>query len=94
MYEYVHCTGWIRNRILDHARRGAPLFELLEVISEKTEKRTMRSIKSIPLSTIGWKTAHETYFSSPKYTLSEQLHLAHRNESLQLCVFTNASDRF
>lgn len=85
--EYVHCIGWMRNKILDQAPQVAPLVELLEVAFKTTGKRTKCSIKSIPLSKIGWNTVHETCFRDLQSTLSAQRNLPHRNESLQLCIF-------
>lgn len=92
LYEYFRFIGWMRHGIPNHARRVAPLCELLEVDFKKTEKRTRRSIKGIPLSIIGWNTAHNTYFHDLRSSLSAQLHLAHRTECLQLCIFTDAGE--
>lgn len=83
----------MRNEIPDHAHRVATLRVLLEVTFQKTGKRTKRRIKTIPLSTIGWNAVHEESFRDLQSTLFSQIIFAHRNERLQLCIFTDASDR-
>lgn len=92
--EYICSIGGMRSQNSDHAGRVAPLHGLLELAFKRTGKRTKRSIKSTPLFTICWNIAQKTCFRDLQSTLSAQLHLDHQSKSLQLCIFTDASDRF
>ena len=83
----------MQNGIPDHARSVAPLREILETAYKKTGKRTKRSIRNLPLTTLGWNSEHKEAFRDLQSTLCERICLSHRNNKLQLWVFTDASDR-
>ena len=84
----------MRNGIPDHSRRIAPLRNILEKAFQKSGKRTKRSIKRIPLKSLGWGDEHEFAFRGLQKTLTDQIKLAHRDSNLALCIYTDASDRF
>ena len=92
--QYIHCIGWMQKAIPDHARRTSQLRDLLEKAYAKSGHRTKRSIKNIPLTTLGWTDEHEATFHGLQRTLREHLKLAHRQPDLALCIYTDASDKF
>lgn len=59
----------------------------------KNGKRTKRSIKSISLTSLGWKSEHEATFLGLQKTLCHHVKLAHRRPHLTLCIYTDASEK-
>ena len=80
--------------IPDLAQRVAPLRTLLEEAHKRNGARTKRSFERISLASLGWGPQHVLAFQSLQETLRDSVRLAHRDKNQQLCIFTDASDRY
>ena len=90
--QYVHCLQWMSHSIPDFANRTAPLRELIEAAYKHSGKRTTRSIKNIPLSSLSWGPKHEVTFNSLQESLRQAVKLSHPNPKKEKCVYTDASE--
>lgn len=81
----------MRNAISMFTTIISPLSELLGEVYPLAGKRTKRSILHIQLYNI-CTTAHNDAFGEFKNALVNQVILAHKNVSLRLFVYTDASD--
>ncbi len=81
--------------IPNFAKRVAPLRTVLDDAFPKSGgKRTAKSIQNIQLASLSWGKQHLDAFRDLQDQLRESVTLAHRDPSLELCVFTDASTRF
>lgn len=94
LLEYVHCVAWMACCIPQFSQRVAPLSVLLETAYERSGKRTKKSVAKFSLAELGWNAEHAQAFNGLQQQLVHQVHTAHRNPALSLCVFTDASDDF
>jgi len=92
--EFIYCCRWMSNSIPNFATRVAPLSKLLEEAYTRFGKRTKRSIKSIALSNLSWGTIHMQAFEDLQDTLRNAVKLSYPKQEMEICVHTDASDRF
>ena len=82
------------NSIPDFATRISLLNDVLEDAYSRSGKRTKRSIKNIALSNLSWGTNHVKVFEELQDTLRNAVKLSHPKPEMEICVYTDASDRF
>ena len=92
LQQFVCAMQWMRNVIQKFAEIVKPLLEFLEIVFQKTCKRTTRSAASVKLVKIGWSETQLDAFGNCKRTLEHQLTLAHRDFDKILCVYTDVCD--
>lgn len=92
--EYVHCLTWMSLSIPDFCERVAPLRDLLEEAHRLSGSRTKRSIQRYTVISLCWGSVHEAAFNDLQGHLRSAVKLAHRKPLYELCVFTDASDRY
>ena len=92
--QFIYCCRWMSNAIPDFARRVAPLNEVLEAAFNRSGKRTKRSIKKLALSTLSWGTAHTQAFHDLQDTLRNSVSLSYPKPGMEICIFTDESERF
>lgn len=90
--QYVYATGWMSSCFPKFSERIAPLRAILELAFKKSGRRTKKSVSTMLLSMLGWNHEHTSCFHDIQRQLCENVKLSHRNPSLTLCVFTDASD--
>lgn len=82
------------NAIPDFTERIAPLRTLLEEAYSRSGSRKKKSIQKYSVISLGWGSEHDSAFKDLQEQLQIAVKLAHRNPELDLCAFTDASDRF
>lgn len=92
--EFIHCITWMSMTIPDYAEQVAPLRDLLEETHRLSGSRNMKSIQKNNVVTLGWGHKHDTAFQNLENRLRQAVKLSHRDPSKELCVYTDASDRF
>jgi len=92
--EYVHCLTWMANAIPDFTERVAPLRTLLEEAHRRSGSRTKRSVQKYTVVSLGWGHEHEVAFESLQDQLHTSVKLAHRDPDKELCIYTDASERY
>jgi len=92
--EFIYCCRWMSNSIPDFSVRIAPLNEVLEEAYGRSGKRTKRSVKNIALSTLPWGPTHVQVFTELQDTLRNAVKLSYPKPGMEICVYTDASDRF
>ncbi len=92
--EYVYCLQWMSGCIPDFAERVAPLRAILEEAYNIKGSRKKRAIQNTPLSHLAWGADHESAFQDTQYQIQQSIKLSHRKSEMELCVFTDASDKF
>lgn len=80
--------------IPDFNRRVEPLNEVLEAAYLKAGRRTKRAIKGMCLRNLSWGAIHETVFQSLQNSLRKAVKLSYPKDGKELCVYTDASDKF
>lgn len=64
----------------------------MEKVYVIARKRTKRFVSRLPLDTIRWSEKQKKAFSACKAAIKHRTTLAHREETMQLCIYTDASD--
>lgn len=67
---------------------------LLESAYERTGKSTTSSIKGIPMRSLAWGPNHAAAFKDFQSMLLDTVKLAYPSVEKDLCLFTDASERF
>lgn len=62
LYYYVQCMGRSLSAIPRLSERAAPLYVLLEAVSEQVGKHTNHAIKNLDLDELGWEKSHPIAF--------------------------------
>jgi hypothetical protein len=94
LMQFVCALGWLRTSMPEFTTVIAPLAELMNnVYSAAGGLRTKRAVSKIPLTDVGWSRDSAACFERCKNSLLHATSLAHRNEHLGLCVYTDASER-
>lgn len=91
---FIYCCRWMSISIPDFARRVTPLTDLLEKAYSRSGKRTKRSIKNISLRTLSWGPLHTEAFHNLQDTLRNAVRLSYPKPGMEICVHTDASERF
>lgn len=92
--EFVYCLQWMSQSIPNFSERVASLRDVLEEAFKKTGKRTQRSIRNISLPSLSWSRVQDDAFDDLKESIVSAIKLAHYIENEELCVYTDASDRY
>lgn len=80
LYEFLNC--------LTSHRRG-----FLKEAHKRSGNRTKLSIQKYAVTSLGWGEVHTKAFESLQDQLRTAVKLAHRDPAMDLCIFTDASDR-
>lgn len=92
--EFIYCCRWMAIAIPDFTRRVGPLTEILERAYAVSGKRTKRSVRNIPLQKLSWGPTHSAAFVSLQETLQSAVKLSYLDPSKEVCIYTDASDRY
>ena len=92
--EFIYCCRWMSVAIPDFASRCAPLTKLLEAAYTKTGKRNKRSIRNVALSSLPWGPTEEQCFYQLQDTLRNAVKLSYPLPDKEVCMYTDASDRY
>ena len=92
--QFIYCCRWMSIAIPAFTERIAPLTAVLERAYQRSGRRTTRSIRGMPLSSLSWGTEHTECFEQLQDSLREAVELAHVDPAKQICVFTDASDLY
>ena len=90
--QFVHCAQWMGHNIPDFAARVQPLRNILELAYEKVGRRTSKAISKVKLSDIAWGNVESAAMRSIQDSLRNTVTLAHFNQKMSVCVYTDASD--
>lgn len=90
--QYVHCLQWMSLAIPDYTARVAPLRAVIEEAYSVSGKRSRRSVKNIPLSSLSWGPTCIPAFHDLQDQLRQSVKLSHRKEGYALCLYTDASE--
>lgn len=91
--QFLNCTQWMSQCILDFAARVQPLRDMLEKAYEEVGKQKTNAIRKIPVSSLGWNSNHSAAFDWIQQSLKNAVWLAHMDAKKPLCIFTDASDQ-
>ena len=91
---YLASANWMRGSIVKFTEMAAPLQSLLTQALSITTKTTQRAVAKILLSNHGWNATHDAAFNDINAAIAASTLMAYPNDSMQLCVFTDASDDF
>lgn len=83
---------WPRTSIPNFQSLITQLHNFLESVNTHVGKRTKRAVGRVSLDTVGWTPEHTIAFDACKTAITARVHLAHRDESKRLCIYTDASD--
>lgn len=92
LQQFVCAMKWMRNGIPNFSSIIRPLSVFLEKVYKRAGKRTRLAVAKVSLASFGWSQTEQDSFSECKVALENQVTLAHRDPSKQLCVFTDASE--
>jgi hypothetical protein len=88
---FLNSLNWNRNCIPHYTSEAAPLYELLQTITQEVGSRKKRSASRVLLIE-RWTTEHSLSFESLKSILARQVLLAFPKAGYFLFLFTDASD--
>ena len=92
LQQFVCALNWMRGAIPNFAEIVAPLNVSLEQAYDIAGGRTKKKVSSVLLRRVDWGAAQKTSFQNCIAALQNAVTLSHRDETLRLCVFTDASD--
>ena len=92
--QFVHCCRWMSLAIPNFASGVPPLTGTLEEAQKISGKRTSRSIKNISHLCLAWGATPEEAFRGLQETLRRAMQLSYPDLKKEICVFTDASERF
>jgi hypothetical protein len=94
LMQFVCALGWLRTSLPEFTTLTAPLTDLLHKVHNAAGgARTKKAVAKIILTDVGWSTDSVSCFDRCKDALINATSLAHRDECLRLCVYTDASER-
>jgi RNase H-like domain found in reverse transcriptase len=94
LMQFVCALGWLRTSLPVFTTLVEPLMDILQAVhSAAGGARTKTAVAKIALADVGWTAKSVECFDTCKKALINATSLAHRDESLRLCVYTDASER-
>ncbi|KAH9135325.1 hypothetical protein AeRB84_019220, partial [Aphanomyces euteiches] len=94
LQQFVCATNWMRASIPDYNKLIDPLRRLLDVAVKAAGSSKKKALARAPLSLVGWSQDHAACFEDVKSALANVVPLSHPRSDMELCVFTDASDKF
>eukprot|EP00178_Gracilaria_changii_P000257 TRINITY_DN1027_c0_g1_i1.p2 TRINITY_DN1027_c0_g1~~TRINITY_DN1027_c0_g1_i1.p2 ORF type:complete len:1106 (+),score=114.18 TRINITY_DN1027_c0_g1_i1:5972-9289(+) len=92
LQQFVCAMQWVKTGIPNFANLISTLHDFMERIYESAGKRTKRAVAAVQLETLGWSETELNAFHNCKEALSRLVTLAHCDDRLRLCIYTDASD--
>ncbi|KAF0742575.1 hypothetical protein Ae201684P_008386 [Aphanomyces euteiches] len=94
LQQFVCATNWMRASITDNNKLIDPLRRLLDVAVKAAGSSKKKALARVALSLVGWSQDHAACFEDAKSALANVVPLSHPRSDLEVCVFTDASDKF
>ncbi|KAH9119621.1 hypothetical protein AeMF1_007787, partial [Aphanomyces euteiches] len=94
LQQFVCATNWMRASIPDYNKLIDPLRRLLDVAVKAAGSSKKKSPARVALSLVGWSQDHAACFEDVKSALANVVPLSHPRNDMEVCVFTDASDKF
>ncbi|KAH9110401.1 hypothetical protein AeMF1_014779, partial [Aphanomyces euteiches] len=84
----------MRASIPDYNKLIDPLRRLLDVAVKAAGSSKKKALARVALSLVGWSQDHAACFEDVKSALANVVPLSHPRSDMEVCVFTDASDKF
>ena len=88
---FIGIIGYMRRGMPGCAQLIQPLDAMLTKAANIAGSREASKLKHVKLAPLGWDASFEELVRRTKEAMRQSLRLAHRDQSLTLCLFTNAS---
>ncbi|KAH9105021.1 hypothetical protein AeMF1_019060 [Aphanomyces euteiches] len=92
--QFVCATNWMRASIPDYNKLIDPLRRLLDVAEKAAGSSKKKALARVALSLVGWSQDHAACFEDVKAALANVVPLSHPRSDMEVCVLTDASDKF
>ncbi|KAH9093688.1 hypothetical protein Ae201684P_016312 [Aphanomyces euteiches] len=94
LQQFVCATNWMRASIPDYNKLIDPLRRLLDVAVKAAGSSKKKALARVALSLVGWSQDNAACFEDVKSALANVVPLSHPRSDMEVCVFTDASDKF
>ncbi|KAH9114827.1 hypothetical protein LEN26_013016 [Aphanomyces euteiches] len=94
LQQFVCETNWMRASNPDYNKLIDPLRRLLDVAVKAAGSSKKKALARVALSLVGWSQDHAACFEDVKSALANVVPLSHPRSDMEVCVFTDASDKF
>ncbi|KAH9097760.1 hypothetical protein Ae201684P_001236 [Aphanomyces euteiches] len=92
--QFVCATNWMCASIPDYNKLIDPLRRLLDVAEKAAGSSKKKALARVALSLVGWSQDHAACFEDVKAALANVVPLSHPRSDMEVCVLTDASDKF
>jgi transposase InsO family protein len=94
LLSFLASVGWMRDSIVAYASLVDALHEILEAALRLSASRKKTAAAKINLVDAGWTATTTATYRGVQAALMESVRLSHVDSAQQLCMFTDASDKF
>ncbi|KAE8980660.1 hypothetical protein PR001_g23652 [Phytophthora rubi] len=94
LQQFVCAANWMRQSLPEYSRISAALYEALDRAAQVVDSRKKNQLSKVRLEYVNWGDAEVASFEAVRTALLKMVPLAHPNPTMDVCLYTDASQDF